>query len=73
MSKYVWSTLHSQEHYKVARTFNDVHGWVVLIDGWWIARTSDGAIRAEFKTEQEATDFMNLILTTKGNDDVSLP
>ncbi len=65
-----WGRLHSQENYKVAQAgvagLQKVVGWVVLIDGKWMARTADATIRAEFDTMQEAQDFLSLVLKAQG-------
>lgn len=66
MTEITWGKLHSSENYKVAQEGGKVHGWLVLIDGTWIARTPDGTIRAEFDTMQEAQDFLTTILNAKG-------
>ena len=61
-----WGKLHSTENYKVAQEGGRIHGWVVLIDGKWIARTADATIRADFETIDEAKDFLTTILNSKG-------
>lgn len=66
MSKVSWGRLHSQENSIVAQEGGKVHGWVVLINGVWIARSADGTIRAPFDTMQEAQDFLTTILNAQG-------
>jgi hypothetical protein len=39
-----------------------VHGWVVKIDGKWVARNESATIRAEFDTIDEAKDFLKTML-----------
>lgn len=60
-----WSRLHSQ-NYKVAQEGRRVRGWVVLIDGKWIARNETGTIRVDFDTMEEAQDFLSLLLKAQG-------
>lgn len=60
-----WGKLHSSENYKVAQEGGRIHGWVVLIDGRWIARTPDGNVRADFDTMEEAQDFLSTILNAQ--------
>ena len=66
MTTFEWGKLHSTENYKVVQEGGKVHGWVVKIDGKWIARTPDGNVRADFDTMEEAQDFLILILTARG-------
>jgi hypothetical protein len=61
-----WGKLHSTENYKVAQQHDVVRGWIVLINGKWIARTADATIRADFDTMEEAQDFLTLVLNAKG-------
>lgn len=61
-----WGRLNSLEHYKVAQRRGVVLGWVVLIDGKWIARTADANIRADFDTMAEAQDFLSTMLNAQG-------
>jgi hypothetical protein len=56
-----WEKLQSQEAYEIFMDSN-VHAWVVMIDGTWLARTADGSIRAEFDTIDEAKDFIQTML-----------
>lgn len=37
-------------------------GWVVLINDKWIARSSDGSIRADFDTMEEAQQFLKTMI-----------
>ena len=39
-----------------------IQGWVVLIDDKWIARSSDGNIRADFDTMEEAQQFLKTMI-----------
>jgi hypothetical protein len=61
-----WGRLHSTENYKVAQEGSRVRGWVVLIDGKWIARNDTGTIRADFDTMEEAQNFLTLLLKAQG-------
>jgi hypothetical protein len=57
-----WDRLKSNEDYQVLRRENTVLGWVVKIDGRWIARREDGTVRADFDTIEEARDFLQTIV-----------
>lgn len=61
-----WGKLRSNDAYKTAHAGDRVVGWVVLIDGKWIARTADATIRADFDTMEEAQDFLTLVLNAQG-------
>lgn len=64
-----WSRLNSNEHYKTLTWGNRLFGWVVLIDGAWIARTVDGSVRADFDTMEEAQQFLTTIVSAGENDE----
>lgn len=58
-----WTTLSSNEDYQVLRNADMVVGWVVNIDGQWIARTADASVRAaDFDTIEDAKDFLTTII-----------
>lgn len=62
-----WGRMHSTEHYKTLHRGNAVIGWVVMINLKWIARTTDGTIRAEFDTMKEAQQFLTLMVSAGEN------
>jgi hypothetical protein len=35
-----------------------IRGWLLRLDGVWIARSEDGSVRAEFDTIEEAKEFL---------------
>lgn len=61
-----WGKLRSNDNYKTAHAGDRVVGWVVLIDGKWIARNETGTIRADFDTMEEAQQFLTLVLNARG-------
>ena len=56
-----WSKLNSHPDYAVLMD-EHVRGWVVKIDGKWIARDESATIRAEFDTLEEGKDFLKTML-----------
>ena len=58
-----WTALSSNEDYQVLRNVDVVVGWVVKIDGQWIARTADASVRAaDFDTIEDAKNFLTTII-----------
>ena len=57
-----WTALSSNEDYQVLRNVDVVVGWVVKIDGQWVARSASGTVRADFDTIEEAKDFLTTII-----------
>lgn len=58
-----WTALSSNEDYQVLRNADVVVGWVVKIDGQWVARTADASVRAaDFDTIEDAKDFLTTII-----------
>lgn len=35
-----------------------IRGWLLILDGKYIARSEDGSVRSEFDTFEEARDFL---------------
>lgn len=35
-----------------------IRGWLLMLDGVWIARSEDGTVRAEFDNIDEAKEFL---------------
>lgn len=62
-----WSKLHSNENYKVLSNERGdrVLGWVVMIDGKWIARTHDAVVRADFDTMEDAEQFLTVMVNAR--------
>ena len=56
-----WTKLNSQPNYEVLMD-GRVRGWVVKIDGKWVARDESATIRAEFDTLEEGKDFLKTML-----------
>ena len=56
-----WTKLNSQPIYEVLMD-GRVRGWVVKIDGKWVARDESATIRAEFDTLEEGKDFLKTML-----------
>jgi hypothetical protein len=56
-----WMPLSSHADYEVLMDTR-VRGWVVKIDGKWVARDETATIRAEFTTIDEAKDFLKTML-----------
>ena len=62
--EFKWDTMVSNEDYQVLRNAglvaeqDVVVGWVVKIDGQWVARSASGTVRADFETIDEAKDFL---------------
>ena len=56
-----WAKLDSNPEYEVLMD-KRVRGWVVKIDGKWIARDESATIRAEFDTIEEGKDFLKTML-----------
>lgn len=42
----------------VMRGASHIKGWLLRLDGRYIARSEDGSVRAEFDTLDEAKDFL---------------
>ena len=57
-----WGRLHSNEYYRTLHRGGTVVGWVVMVDGEWIARTADGSVRVAFDTMEEAQQFLTVIV-----------
>lgn len=66
-----WSPLNSNVYYKtLIDRYGTLRGWVVLIDGKWIARTPDATIRADFDTMDEAQQFLTIMVSAgESNED----
>ena len=67
MTPVYWVTTYdheSKEYIDYAYTYLPKYmpeGWVVCIDGKWVARTSQG-IRADFDSKEEAISFLTLLV-----------
>lgn len=57
--------MHSNENYKTLHRGPHVVGWVVMIDSKWIARSTDGSIRAEFDTMEDAEQFLTVMVNAR--------
>lgn len=67
MSKLRWGKLHSNEYYQTLHRGQHVVGWVVKIEGRWIARLADASVRVEFDTIKEAKQFLTVIVGSGEN------
>ena len=69
-----WDRLRSNEDYQVLRNAglvpeqDAVVGWVVKIDGQWVARSVSGTVRADFETIDEAKDFLITMINAGANE-----
>jgi len=61
MSNLRWDRMHKHEYYQTLHLGPNVVGWIVKLDGRWIARLADGSVRAEFDTMEEAQQFLTVI------------
>jgi hypothetical protein len=62
------SSMVSNEDYQVLRHAYVVVGWVVKIDGEWVARNASGTVRADFETIDEAKDFLITMINAGANE-----
>jgi len=46
-----------------------IRGWLLRLDGKYIARSEDGSVRSEFDTFEEARDFIWAIVNMEGSKD----
>ena len=60
--------MHRNEHYQTLHRGNEVIGWVVKIEGSWIARLADGSVRVGFDTIDEAKQFLTLVVSSGESD-----
>lgn len=63
-----WGRMRSTEDYKTLHRGSEVVGWVVMIDSKWIARKTDGTVRAEFDTMKEAQQFLTVMVSAGERD-----
>lgn len=63
-----WDRLRSNEDYQVLRNADVISGWVVKIDGQWVARSASGTVRADFETIDEAKDFLTTMINLGANE-----
>jgi hypothetical protein len=74
MTTFKWDRLRSNEDYQVLRNAglvpeqDAVVGWVVKIDGQWVARSASGTVRADFETIDEAKDFLITMINAGANE-----
>jgi hypothetical protein len=68
MTTFKWDRLRSNEDYQVLRNADVISGWVVKIDGQWVARSVSGTVRADFETINEAKDFLITMITAGANE-----
>jgi hypothetical protein len=74
MTTFKWDRLRSNEDYQVLRHAGRVDeedvvvGWVVKIDGEWVARSASGTVRADFETIDEAKDFLITMINSGANE-----
>ena len=68
MTTFRWDRLRSNEDYQVLRNADVISGWVVKIDGQWVARSASGTVRADFETIDEAKDFLTTMITAGANE-----
>lgn len=54
----------------IMRGASHIKGWLLMLDGKWIARSEDGSVRAEFDTIEEAKDFLWAIVNMGANNEV---
>jgi len=66
--EFKWGTMVSNEDYQVLRHAYVVVGWVVKIDGEWVARNASGTVRADFETIDEAKDFLITMINAGANE-----
>jgi len=63
-----WDRLRSNEDYQVLWHVGVISGWVVKIDGQWVARSASGTVRADFETIDEAKDFLITMINAGANE-----
>lgn len=68
MTTFKWDRLRSNEDYQVLRNADVISGWVVKIDGQWVARSASGTVRADFETIDEAKDFLTTMINAGANE-----
>jgi hypothetical protein len=68
MTTFKWDRLRSNEDYQVLRNADVISGWVVKIDGQWVARSASGTVRADFETIDEAKDFLITMINSGANE-----
>jgi len=68
MTTFRWDRLRSNEDYQVLRNADVISGWVVKIDGQWVARSASGTVRADFETIDEAKDFLITMINAGANE-----
>jgi hypothetical protein len=68
MTTFKWDRLRSNEDYQVLRNADVISGWVVKIDGQWVARSASGTVRADFETIDEAKDFLITMINAGANE-----
>ena len=68
MTTFEWDRLRSNEDYQVLRNADVISGWVVKIDGQWVARSASGTVRADFETIDEAKDFLITMINAGANE-----
>ena len=72
MNNLKWGTMHKHDYYKTLHRADVVVGWVVLLDNRWIARTSDGSVRADFDTMDEAQQFLTTMVSAGAHDESNM-
>ena len=64
MANLRWATLRSNDYYKCFSTLDGkLLGYVALIHGVWVACAPDISVRVEFPTEEEATQFLTVVVS----------
>ena len=63
-----WDTIGSNGHV-VMQGSSRIRGWLLILDGKYIARSEDGSVRAEFDTLEEAQDFLWAIVNMENKYD----
>ena len=51
-----WDTI--ADGHVVMQGRSRIRGWLLILDGKYIARSEDGSVRSEFDTFEEARDFL---------------
>ena len=54
----------------IMRGVSHIKGWLLILDGKYIARSEDGTVRAEFDNIDEAKDFLWAIVNMERHDGV---
>ena len=63
-----WDTI--ADGHVVMQGRSRIRGWLLILDGKYIARSEDGSVRSEFDTFEEARDFLWAIVNMERRDGI---